>query len=155
MLIPITISALVMDEALGVPAAVISELGGARSFKLPLTPWDANALALAKTNPAAEKSHSIPAHLLKSFGAEISRCIITGFANNSFSAILDITGTDGRHRIPCSAAEACVLSVQHQQPLFAEDAVFAQCNDTPDSHESIAQRIASTDTMSFGSCTLS
>ncbi len=155
MRIPLILSNLVLDETLRSPVVILAEEGGTRSLRAPLAPLEANALAMAHAGQDTAESYStdLARNLITSLGAELRSALISAGEGGLLRARLELAAGQGSHYIDCRIADALILSLRMGCGLFADDGAFTTTEGSP--ADILRRHIAETDTLSFGSLTLS
>lgn len=154
MYIRLTFTNLLLDENLGCPVVILAEDGGARSLRAPLTPFEANAIAMAHAGQNTSESYptDLALHLLASFGATMDRAVLRLAAGGLLRARIELSAKDAKHHIDCRIADALILSLRTHCELVADETAFAPAEGS--AAEELRARIAATATLSFGNLVL-
>ena len=145
---------MMLDETLGCPVVVLSEEGSTRSLRAPLTPFEANAIAMAHAGQDTSLSYptDLTQTILVSFGAKIDRAMLRR-SGEVLRARLELSTEGAHHLIDCRIADALILCLRNHCDLVADETAFGETEGSD--ADKLRARIASTDTLSFGSLLLS
>ena len=140
------------------PVIILKEAAGRRTMMLPVSPFDASALALEtlRIKPDRPFGVQVIGELLEKLGGKLERVLFNVSKDRSLRAQLDISSRDYAGRIECRPCDAIVLALQCRAPLFAREEAFEACSGDPADGvlTDLRSYLSALDVLNFGSCYL-
>lgn len=155
MLIQLELANFGVDPSRNVPVIVLKEVGGERSFVVPIGPFEASAIAVNTMDVTLDKPQllDLTRMILETMGGTLQRLIIEkGEQEGELNARMQITRGRNTYVLTCAAAHAIVLALRCGSPIFIADTLFEEALDedaaTPE--RMLRRHISSLDTIDFG-----
>ncbi|MBN2038092.1 MAG: bifunctional nuclease family protein [Chitinispirillaceae bacterium] len=154
MLVKVEFAAFAVDPEKNTPLAFLRECSGARILPVPLGPLEAGAIALETLKVKAEKPLTIDVakSILEQFDASLARVVFQHSASESLEARLEIVSREKTRFIICRPCDAIALALRCKSPMYVQEEIMRRStgNGRVDDGEKLRSRVASLDTLEFG-----
>jgi bifunctional DNase/RNase len=152
MLIAVEVASFALESDKHVPLVVMRESRGERSFTMPVSVTEANAIAMHSLNVSSEKPLAIDLvkNIMESLGGSMEKVVLIQ-TGELFSAQIVIIKKTQAVVINCGAGDALALALRCNAPVFIDDATLSN-NKSKDglNQQELRSHIARTDTLEFG-----
>jgi bifunctional DNase/RNase len=142
--IEVKIRALMMDPNSGTPIIILKDINSETMLPIWVGAYEANAIALEieKIAPPRPMTHDLLRNLIVELGLKVDRVVVTSLRDNTFYAVIEMTGDDGEPmRLDSRPSDAIALALRADCPIFVDlDVIQASRNSiaTEDESESEA-----------------
>jgi bifunctional DNase/RNase len=154
MLIKVEIASFAVDPSRNTPVIILKDANGSRSLAIPIGPLEASAIAIESLKVKPEKPLTIDLVklVMEQMGGRLERVVIDDYADQSFSARLQINVSTKTILLECRSSDALALSVRCGTPIYVRESVFEKVNGgkTLSDKDKLRKTISSTDTLEFG-----
>src|ERR1700731_1278519 len=95
--IEVKIRALMMDPNSGTPIIILKDVNSETMLPIWVGAYEANAIALEieKIAPPRPMTHDLLRNLIVELGLKVDRVVVTSLRNNTFYAVIELTGENG------------------------------------------------------------
>ena len=143
--IEVKIRALMMDPNSGTPIIILKDINSETMLPIWVGAYEANAIALEieKIAPPRPMTHDLLRNLIVELGLKVDRVVVTSLRDNTFYAVIEMTGEDGEPmRLDSRPSDAIALALRADCPIYVDlDVIQASRNSiaTEDESESDAE----------------
>lgn len=149
--IEVKIRGLMMDPSSGTPIVILKDVNSEMMLPIWVGAYEANAIALEieKVTPQRPMTHDLLRNLIVEMKATVSRVVVTELKDNTFYAVIELTGQNGETMaLDSRPSDAIALALRVDSPIFvnlevirasrnsmtgdAEDAAGAEEDEWPD-----------------------
>src|SRR5262245_57039926 len=126
--IEVKIRALMMDPNSGTPIIILKDVNSETMLPIWVGAYEANAIALEieKIAPPRPMTHDLLRNLIVELGLTVDRVVVTSLRDNTFYAVIEMTGEDGEAmRLDSRPSDAIAPAPRADCPIFV-DAVVIQ-----------------------------
>ena len=127
MLIEMTIKGLMVDPITNMPIVILKDKQGDRVLPIWVGIFEANAIALQIENIATPRpmTHDLLRNLIVELGLTVDRVVVTSLRDNTFYAVIEMTGEDGEAmRLDSRPSDAIALALRADCPIFVDTEVI-------------------------------
>ena len=145
--IEVKIRALMMDPNSGTPIIILKDVNSETMLPIWVGAYEANAIALEieKIAPPRPMTHDLLRNLIVELGLKVDRVVVTSLRDNTFYAVIELTGDDGEPmRLDSRPSDAIALALRADCPIYVDlDVIQASRNSiaTDDETESEVEGI--------------
>jgi bifunctional DNase/RNase len=130
--IEVKIRALMMDPNSGTPIIILKDVNSETMLPIWVGAYEANAIALEieKIAPPRPMTHDLLRNLIVELGLRVERVVVTSLRDNTFYAVIELTGEDGEPmRLDSRPSDAIALALRADCPIFVDaDVIQASRN---------------------------
>ena len=130
--IEVKIRALMMDPNSGTPIIILKDINSETMLPIWVGAYEANAIALEieKIAPPRPMTHDLLRNLIVELGLKVDRVVVTSLRDNTFYAVIELTGDDGEPmRLDSRPSDAIALALRADCPIFVDlDVIQASRN---------------------------
>ncbi len=143
--IEVKIRALMMDPNSGTPIIILKDINSETMLPIWVGAYEANAIALEieKIAPPRPMTHDLLRNLIVELGLKVDRVVVTSLRDNTFYAVIEMTGDDGEPmRLDSRPSDAIALALRADCPIYVDlEVIQASRNSiaTEDESESEAE----------------
>jgi bifunctional DNase/RNase len=147
--IEVKIRALMMDPNSGTPIIILKDVNSETMLPIWVGAYEANAIALEieKIAPPRPMTHDLLRNLIVELGLTVDRVVVTSLRDNTFYAVIEMTGEDGEAmKLDSRPSDAIALALRADCPIFVDAEVIqasrnsvATDEDTPTEEESVEE----------------
>jgi len=152
MLIAVEVVSFALESDKHIPLVVMRESRGERSFTIPVSVTEANAIAMHSLNVSSEKPLAIDLvkNITETLGGILEQVVLQQ-SGEAFSAHLFIVSKAQAVVINCGAGDALALALRCDVPVFIDDAMLDTNESRDGLHgQKLRTHIAQTDTLELG-----
>jgi bifunctional DNase/RNase len=131
--IEVKIRALMMDPNSGTPIIILKDVNSETMLPIWVGAYEANAIALEieKIAPPRPMTHDLLRNLIVELGLKVDRVVVTSLRDNTFYAIIEMTGGDGEPmRLDSRPSDAIALALRADCPIFVDLEVIQASRNT-------------------------
>jgi bifunctional DNase/RNase len=152
MLIAVEVASFALESDKHLPLVVLRECSGERSFTIPVSVTEANAIAMHSLNVSSEKPLAVDLvkNVIGGLGGVLEKAVII-VEGESFSARLFIIAQSRTVTMCCGAGDALAIAMRCVCGIFVDEAVFG--DSVPQdglAQQALRTNIAQSDTLEFG-----
>ena len=154
MLSEVELSSFALYTEKNMPFIIMRECSGDRTFTIPVTTMEANSIALHSLNVSSGKPGFVEIinRLIEIQGGIVEKIILQLSGDSVDARIVIIVNSKQAIVLNSDAADAIVLALHCNAPMFAEDAMLTHfTTGTVAEQDGLKTHIAETDTLEFGS----
>lgn len=121
--IEVKIRALMMDPNSGTPIIILKDVNSETMLPIWVGAYEANAIALEieKIAPPRPMTHDLLRNLIVELGLTVDRVVVTSLRDNTFYAVIEMSGTDGEAmRLDSRPSDAIALALRADCPIFVD-----------------------------------
>jgi len=121
--IEVKIRALMMDPNSGTPIIILKDVNSETMLPIWVGAYEANAIALEieKIAPPRPMTHDLLRNLIVELGLTVDRVVVTSLRDNTFYAVIEMSGTDGESmRLDSRPSDAIALALRADCPIFVD-----------------------------------
>src|SRR5512144_1883597 len=136
--IEVKIRALMMDPNSGTPIIILKDVQSDTMLPIWVGAYEANAIALEieKIAPPRPMTHDLLRNLIVELGLTVDRVVVTSLRDNTFYAVIEMTGEDGEAmRLDSRPSDAIALALRADCPIFVDAEVIQASRNTMPSEE--------------------
>ena len=137
--IEVKIRALMMDPNSGTPIIILKDVNSETMLPIWVGAYEANAIALEieKIAPPRPMTHDLLRNLIVELGLTVDRVVVTTLRDNTFYAVIEMSGTDGESmRLDSRPSDAIALALRADCPIFVDsDVIEASKNSVSDEEQ--------------------
>ena len=125
--IEVKIRALMMDPNSGTPIIILKDVNSETMLPIWVGAYEANAIALEieKIAPPRPMTHDLLRNLIVELGMTVDRVVVTSLRDNTFYAVIEMTGEDGAAmRLDSRPSDAIALALRADCPIFVDAEVI-------------------------------
>ena len=125
--IEVKIRALMMDPNSGTPIIILKDVNSETMLPSWVGAYEANAIALEieKIAPPRPMTHDLLRNLIVELGLTVDRVVVTSLRDNTFYAVIEMTGEDGESmRLDSRPSDAIALALRADCPIFVDTEVI-------------------------------
>jgi bifunctional DNase/RNase len=125
--IEVKIRALMMDPNSGTPIIILKDVNSETMLPIWVGAYEANAIALEieKIAPPRPMTHDLLRNLIVELGLTVDRVVVTSLRDNTFYAVIEMTGEDGEAmRLDSRPSDAIALALRADCPIFVDAEVI-------------------------------
>jgi len=125
--IEVKIRALMMDPNSGTPIIILKDVNSETMLPIWVGAYEANAIALEieKIAPPRPMTHDLLRNLIVELGLTVDRVVVTSLRDNTFYAVIEMTGEDGEAmRLDSRPSDAIALALRADCPIFVDTEVI-------------------------------
>jgi len=125
--IEVKIRALMMDPNSGTPIIILKDVNSETMLPIWVGAYEANAIALEieKIAPPRPMTHDLLRNLIVELGLTVDRVVVTSLRDNTFYAVIEMSGTDGESmRLDSRPSDAIALALRADCPIFVDSEVI-------------------------------
>lgn len=125
--IEVKIRALMMDPNSGTPIIILKDVNSETMLPIWVGAYEANAIALEieKIAPPRPMTHDLLRNLIVELGLTVDRVVVTSLRDNTFYAVIEMTGEDGAAmRLDSRPSDAIALALRADCPIFVDAEVI-------------------------------
>lgn len=125
--IEVKIRALMMDPNSGTPIIILKDVNSETMLPIWVGAYEANAIALEieKIAPPRPMTHDLLRNLIVELGLTVDRVVVTSLRDNTFYAVIEMTGEDGESmRLDSRPSDAIALALRADCPIFVDTEVI-------------------------------
>jgi uncharacterized protein len=125
--IEVKIRALMMDPNSGTPIIILKDVNSETMLPIWVGAYEANAIALEieKIAPPRPMTHDLLRNLIVELGLTVDRVVVTSLRDNTFYAVIEMTGEDGEAmRLDSRPSDAIALALRADCPIFVDSEVI-------------------------------
>jgi len=125
--IEVKIRALMMDPNSGTPIIILKDVNSETMLPIWVGAYEANAIALEieKIAPPRPMTHDLLRNLIVELGLTVDRVVVTSLRDNTFYAVIEMSGTDGESvRLDSRPSDAIALALRADCPIFVYSEVI-------------------------------
>lgn len=125
--IEVKIRALMMDPNSGTPIIILKDVNSETMLPIWVGAYEANAIALEieKIAPPRPMTHDLLRNLIVELGLTVDRVVVTSLRDNTFYAVIEMSGTDGEAmRLDSRPSDAIALALRADCPIFVDSEVI-------------------------------
>ena len=130
--IEVKIRALMMDPNSGTPIIILKDINSETMLPIWVGAYEANAIALEieKIAPPRPMTHDLLRNLIVELGLKVDRVVVTSLRDNTFYAVIELTGEDGEPmRLDSRPSDAIALALRADCPIYVDlDVIEASRN---------------------------
>jgi len=130
--IEVKIRALMMDPNSGTPIIILKDINSETMLPIWVGAYEANAIALEieKIAPPRPMTHDLLRNLIVELGLKVDRVVVTSLRENTFYAVIELTGEDGEPmRLDSRPSDAIALALRADCPIYVDlDVIEASRN---------------------------
>jgi bifunctional DNase/RNase len=130
--IEVKIRALMMDPNSGTPIIILKDINSETMLPIWVGAYEANAIALEieKIAPPRPMTHDLLRNLIVELGLKVDRVVVTSLRDNTFYAVIELTGDDGEPmRLDSRPSDAIALALRADCPIYVDlDVISASRN---------------------------
>jgi bifunctional DNase/RNase len=130
--IEVKIRALMMDPNSGTPIIILKDINSETMLPIWVGAYEANAIALEieKISPPRPMTHDLLRNLIVELGLKVDRVVVTSLRDNTFYAVIELTGDDGEPmRLDSRPSDAIALALRADCPIYVDlDVIQASRN---------------------------
>ena len=130
--IEVKIRALMMDPNSGTPIIILKDINSETMLPIWVGAYEANAIALEieKIAPPRPMTHDLLRNLIVELGLKVDRVVVTSLRENTFYAVIELTGEDGEPmRLDSRPSDAIALALRADCPIYVDlDVIQASRN---------------------------
>ena len=138
--IEVKIRALMMDPNSGTPIIILKDINSETMLPIWVGAYEANAIALEieKIAPPRPMTHDLLRNLIVELGLKVDRVVVTSLRDNTFYAVIEMTGEDGEPmRLDSRPSDAIALALRADCPMYVDlDVIQASRNSIATEDES-------------------
>jgi uncharacterized protein len=146
--IEVKIRALMMDPNSGTPIIILKDVNSETMLPIWVGAYEANAIALEieKIAPPRPMTHDLLRNLIVELGLKIDRVVVTSLRDNTFYAVIEITGENGEPmRLDSRPSDAIALALRADCPIYVDLEVIQASRNTITTDEEGEPEIDSTE----------
>src|ERR1051325_4390095 len=131
--IEVKIRALMMDPNSGTPIIILKDVNSETMLPIWVGAYEANAIALEieKIAPQRPMTHDLLRNLIVEMGARVERVVVTELRDNTFYAVIEMSGSDGTPMMLDSRpSDAIALALRADCPIFVDMEVIKASRNT-------------------------
>ena len=131
--IEVKIRALMMDPNSGTPIIILKDVNSETMLPIWVGAYEANAIALEieKIAPPRPMTHDLLRNLIVELGLKVDRVVVTSLRDNTFYAVIEITGENGEPmRLDSRPSDAIALALRADCPIFVDLEVIQASRNT-------------------------
>lgn len=117
----VTVRGLTLDPVTSAPIVILRTEDGSRLLPIWIGPFEANAIALhmERVRTPRPLTHDLLRDLVALLGAETTRVVVDGLADNTFRASIYLrAGGDEERRLDARPSDAIALALRAGAPIF-------------------------------------
>lgn len=141
--IEVKIRALMMDPNSGTPIIILKDVNSETMLPIWVGAYEANAIALEieKIAPPRPMTHDLLRNLIVELGLTVDRVVVTSLRDNTFYAVIEMTGEDGEAmRLDSRPSDAIALALRADCPIFVDlEVIQASRNSVASDEEAEAE----------------
>ncbi|HMG72008.1 MAG TPA: bifunctional nuclease family protein [Pyrinomonadaceae bacterium] len=141
--IEVKIRALMMDPNSGTPIIILKDINSETMLPIWVGAYEANAIALEieKIAPPRPMTHDLLRNLIVELGLRVERVVVTSLRDNTFYAVIELTGDDGEPmRLDSRPSDAIALALRADCPIYVDlDVIQASRNSIATEDETDAE----------------
>lgn len=121
--IEVKIRALMMDPNSGTPIIILKDINSETMLPIWVGAYEANAIALEieKIAPPRPMTHDLLRNLIVELGLKVDRVVVTSLRDNTFYAVIEMTGDDGEPmRLDSRPSDAIALALRADCPIYVD-----------------------------------
>jgi uncharacterized protein len=121
--IEVKIRALMMDPNSGTPIIILKDINSETMLPIWVGAYEANAIALEieKIAPPRPMTHDLLRNLIVELGLKVDRVVVTSLRDNTFYAVIELTGDDGEPmRLDSRPSDAIALALRADCPIYVD-----------------------------------
>src|SRR6184192_4390678 len=121
--IEVKIRALMMDPNSGTPIVILKDVQSDTMLPIWVGAYEANAIALEieKIAPPRPMTHDLLRNLIIEVGIQVERVVVTSLRDNTFYAVIEMTGEDGEAmRLDSRPSDAIALALRADCPIYVD-----------------------------------
>src|SRR5713101_7860810 len=125
--IEVKIRALMMDPNSGTPIIILKDINSETMLPIWVCAYEANAIALEIEKIATPRpmTHDLLRNLIVALGLPVDRVVVTSLRDNTFYAVIEMTGEDGEAmRLDSRPSDAIALALRADCPIFVDTEVI-------------------------------
>jgi len=125
-MIEVELSRIVIDETSDEQVIVLKEKGGRRSFPIVIGIFEALAInrVISERQMPRPLTHELLVSVLHTFGAKLTRCLVSDLRNNTYYAILTLQHDGKTFEVDARPSDAITLALHEKAAIFVEDSVM-------------------------------
>ena len=126
MLVKMSVSGLTIDPYTNSPIMILKEDDGERSLPIWIGLLEATAIAseLESVKFARPMTHDLLRNVIETFKARVDKVEVCDLRDNTFFAIIHISGESGRVEMDARPSDAIALALRADAPIFVDEIVF-------------------------------
>ena len=127
------IRALMMDPNSGTPIIILKDINSETMLPIWVGAYEANAIALEieKIAPPRPMTHDLLRNLIVELGLKVDRVVVTSLRDNTFYAVIELTGDDGEPmRLDSRPSDAIALALRADCPIYVDLEVIQASRNT-------------------------
>lgn len=131
--IEVKIRALMMDPNSGTPIIILKDINSETMLPIWVGTYEANAIALEieKIAPPRPMTHDLLRNLIVELGLKVDRVVVTSLLDNTFYAVIEMTGEDGEPlRLDSRPSDAIALALRADCPIYVDLGVIQASRNT-------------------------
>jgi len=131
--IEVKIRALMMDPNSGTPIIILKDINSETMLPIWVGAYEANAIALEieKIAPPRPMTHDLLRNLIVELGLKVDRVVVTSLRENTFYAVIEMTGDDGEPmRLDSRPSDAIALALRADCPIYVDLEVIQASRNT-------------------------
>jgi bifunctional DNase/RNase len=131
--IEVKIRALMMDPNSGTPIIILKDINSETMLPIWVGAYEANAIALEieKIAPPRPMTHDLLRNLIVELGLKVDRVVVTSLRDNTFYAVIEMTGDDGEPmRLDSRPSDAIALALRADCPIYVDMEVIQASRNT-------------------------
>jgi bifunctional DNase/RNase len=131
--IEVKIRALMMDPNSGTPIIILKDINSETMLPIWVGAYEANAIALEieKIAPPRPMTHDLLRNLIVELGLKVDRVVVTSLRDNTFYAVIEMTGDDGEPmRLDSRPSDAIALALRADCPIYVDLEVIQASRNT-------------------------
>jgi len=131
--IEVKIRALMMDPNSGTPIIILKDINSETMLPIWVGAYEANAIALEieKIAPPRPMTHDLLRNLIVELGLKVERVVVTSLRDNTFYAVIELTGEDGEPmRLDSRPSDAIALALRADCPIYVDLEVIQASRNT-------------------------
>lgn len=126
MLVKVTVAGLTIDPYTNSPIMILKEDQGGRSVPIWIGLLEATAIAseLENVKFARPMTHDLVRNIIETFGVHVDKVEVCDLRDNTFFALIHISGGDRHVEIDARPSDAIALALRAAAPIFVHEQVF-------------------------------
>ncbi|MBF0529653.1 MAG: bifunctional nuclease family protein [Deltaproteobacteria bacterium] len=126
MLVKVTVAGLTIDPYTNSPIMILKEDQGGRSIPIWIGLLEATAIAseLENVKFARPMTHDLLRNIIETFGVQVDKVEVCDLRDNTFFALIHISGGERRVEIDARPSDAIALALRAEAPIFVHEQVF-------------------------------
>jgi bifunctional DNase/RNase len=125
-MVEVTLSRIVIDETSDEQIIVLKEKDGGRSFPIVIGIFEALAIKRVVDDKQISRplTHELLISVMRTFGAKLTRCLVSDLRDNTYYAILSIESNGKKYEVDARPSDAITLALHEKAAIFVEDSVM-------------------------------